>query len=98
MGGAARPVGLGVDEATALVIDEAGLGTVVGEGAVYAVVPAAAPASCAAGQPLTWDDVPVHALRAGDTIALPAATTTVAAGLVSAGGGALDPADPYAMP
>lgn len=92
---AARPVGLGVDEGTALVIDATGTGTVMGDGAVYAVVPAAAPTTCAPGEPLAWSGVPVHALRAGDTIALPAATTSVPATPLSASGGALTPADPY---
>jgi len=94
-GWATRPVGLGVDEATALVIDAAGTGTVLGSGAVYAVTPTAPPTTCAPGAPLAWVDVPVHELRDGDTIALPSATTSVAPTLVSAGAGALDPADPY---
>lgn len=94
-GWSSRPIGLGVDEATALLIDDAGTGTVAGEGAVYAVTPTTAPEACTPGAPLAWADVPVHALHAGDTIALPAATTDVTATLVSASGGALDPADPY---
>lgn len=94
-GMAARPLGLGIDEATALVIDEAGTGTVLGAGAVYAVAPTQPPAQCAAGAPLVWAGVPVHELRAGDTIALPGGTTSVAARTVSATGGELVPADPY---
>ncbi len=94
-GWATRPVGLGVDEATALVIDADGVGTVLGAGAVYAVVPTDAPTTCAPGTALTWDDVPVHTLRAGDQLILPAGTTTVPAALLSATGGALVPADPY---
>ncbi|MCE9577640.1 MAG: cyanophycinase [Deltaproteobacteria bacterium] len=91
----ARPVGLGVNEATALVIDEHGTGRVVGAGAVYAIVPTAAPTTCAASAPLVWADVPLFRLHAGDTIALPAATATVAPASLSAAGGQLSPADPY---
>lgn len=92
---AARPLGLGIDQATALVIDEAGTGTVLGSGAVYLVTPTQPPAQCLAGAPLVWADVPVHELRAGDTIALPGGATSVAARTVSATGHGLSPADPY---
>lgn len=94
-GTAARPIGLGIDERTALLVDESGTGTVVGSGAVYAVMPQQPPAQCAAGATLTWVDVPVHELQAGDTIALPAGVTSVAARTISAGRGSLTPADPY---
>jgi len=96
-GWATSPVGLGVDEGTALVIDEAGTGTVVGAGAVYAIIPTAPPTACTPGAPLTWSAVPVHALHAGDTITLITlpAVTDVPATNVSAAGGALTPSDPY---
>lgn len=94
-GWAARPIGLGVDEGTALVVDDAGVATALGDGAAYAIVPAAPPATCAPGAPLAWPDVPVHALRDGDTITLPAGATAVPPTLVSASGGALTPRDPY---
>ena len=92
---AARPVGLGIDEGTALVVDASGAATVLGAGAVYAIVPVAAPATCASGQPLVWSGVALHALRAGATVALPGATTSVTATSLSASGGTLSPADPY---
>lgn len=94
-GTVARPIGLGIDERTALLVDETGTGTVIGSGAVYAVTPEQAPAQCAAGSPLAWTDVPVHELHAGDTIALPAGTTAVAARAVSVANGGISPADPY---
>ncbi|MBK9032297.1 MAG: cyanophycinase [Myxococcales bacterium] len=94
-GTAARPLGLGIDEGTALVVDPDGVGTVVGAGAIYAVAPRDPPQACAAGAPLAWADVPVHELRAGDTIALPAGTTAVPPRSIAAAGGATVPADPY---
>ncbi len=92
---AARPLGLGVDEGTALVIDDTGTGRVVGAGAVYAIVPSSAPTTCAAGKALAWTGVPRYRLVAGDTIDLPSGTTAATATLLSAAGGQLSPADPY---
>ena len=90
-----QPVGLGVDERTALVVDDLGTGTVLGTGAVYAIVPTTAPAQCTQGQPLAWSNVPLYELRAGDTIALPSGTTSVTARTLSAANGMLSPANPY---
>lgn len=94
-GWTARPLALGVDEGTALVVDETGLGTVLGADAVYAVAPQQAPSRCTAGSSLAWSNVPVYELRAGDTIALPTGTTTVAPSTLSVTNGALVPANPY---
>lgn len=94
-GWAAAPLGIGVDEGTALVVDEDGSATVLGDGAVYVIAPEAAPATCAPGAPLAWADVPLYELRTGDTIDLPAGVTSIAARSLSAAGGALDPSDPY---
>ncbi len=94
-GRATAPLGLGLDEATALVVDAAGHGTVLGDGAVYALQPSAPPERCAAGQPLTWSEVALRALRAGDTITLPGGTSAVAAGALGASDGSLVPSDPY---
>lgn len=88
-------LGLGVDESTALVVDAAGIGTVVGDGSVYALRSNGTPQACVAGQPLAYADLERVRLIAGDTIALPTGETTVAAELVSAAGGALVPANPY---
>lgn len=94
-GWTANPIALGVDERTALMIDETGTGTVAGTGAVYAVAPQAAPTKCTAGQPLEWSGVPLYELRAGNTISLPAGTTTVTPRTLAASGGTLSPTDPY---
>jgi cyanophycinase len=94
-GAVAHPLGIGVDERTALLVDEAGRGTVVGAGAVYVVSPAAPPTRCTPGTTLRWDDVPVHKLRAGDTIALPTGTTSVTPATISARDGQLVPQNPY---
>ncbi len=93
---AARPLGLGVDEATALLIDASGVGEVVGAGAVYMIAPGtAAPTTCQPGQPLVWSDVPLSTLRAGDRVALPAGTSSVPTRTLACAGGALSPRDPY---
>jgi cyanophycinase len=94
-GWSATPLGVGVDEGTALVVDERGAGRVLGDGAVYVLAPARPPETCAPGAPLAWAGVARHALRAGDSIALPGGDTTVPPIALSAADGALDPADPY---
>ncbi len=94
-GWSARPLGVGVDEATAVVIDETGAGRVLGSGSVYVIVGNHPPTTCSSGQPLAWTDVPVHELRAGDSMAFPSGATQVPARLISAAGGGLQPANPY---
>ncbi len=94
-GWADRPLGLGADEATALVVDEDGAATVLGVGAVYVLAPDRPPTACGPGEPLAWTDVALHELVAGDTIELPSGATSVAPRLLSASGGSLDPSDPY---
>jgi len=92
---AVGPLGLGVDEGTALVIDEAGLGSVVGQGSVYVLAPDAAPTTCAAGQPLRWSNVRMYELQRGDQMSFPSGATTAPPSTLSAGGGTLSPANPY---
>jgi cyanophycinase len=94
-GWATTPIGVGVDEETALVVGDDGVATVLGSGSVYVIAPSRPPAACAPGVPLAWADVDLHELVDGDTIVLPAGTTTVAPRPLSAAGGLLDPADPY---
>jgi cyanophycinase len=89
------PLGLGVDERAALVIDAAGTGTVLGTGAVYALAPTQAPAQCTSGQPLAWSSVPLYVLRANDTISLPSRSTTAMMRTLSAANGTLTPSNPY---
>jgi cyanophycinase len=89
------PLALGVDERTALVIDETGAGTVMGTNAVYVLAPQQAPSQCTPNQPLTWANVPLYELHSGDTIALPSGATTITASTLSAANGSLTPANPY---
>jgi cyanophycinase len=88
-------LGLGVDEGTALLVGPDGTGTVVGAGSVYAVRSNGTPQVCEAGEPLAYADLERVRLVEGDTIALPGGETEVAAELVSAAEGGLEPADPY---
>lgn len=67
-----RPVGLGIDEATALVIDPRGKGAVLGRGCV-SVVRLLEPGRVRAGEPLTGTRVEVSRLRAGHVLELPEA-------------------------
>jgi cyanophycinase-like exopeptidase len=69
-GTVAQPRGIGVEERTAVAIDEQGQATVFGSGQAYFLVPGPQnPEVCASGQPLTWDrngqGVRVYVLRAG---------------------------------
>lgn len=88
-----EPVGIGVDEETALVIDASGAGTVLGEGSVYLVTSAGPPAHCVAGDPLVHT-VDVR-LQTDDTAAFPGAASSVTSYLVLATNAALVPASPY---
>ncbi|MEM1033030.1 MAG: hypothetical protein AAGN82_21970 [Myxococcota bacterium] len=89
--------GLGIDEATALVVDAAGsgpaVGTVVGAGSVYALR-GDAPLQCEPGLPLDYEVVS-RRLQAGDTIELPAGTAAAPPQSVTAHAGGIFPSDPY---
>ena len=87
--------GLGIDEATALVVDPKGQGTVLGSGAVYLLDAKAAPAVCVAGKPLEYAGLALHKLTPGATVALPSGITSVPASTLGASGGVLTPASPY---
>lgn len=54
--------GIGVDEATAILIDEAGIGTVRGSGSAYFLRTPGQPEVCRRNRPLTFRDVPVYRL------------------------------------
>ncbi|MBI3927656.1 MAG: cyanophycinase [Armatimonadetes bacterium] len=57
--GWADPVkGVGVDEATAVVVDDTGMGRVLGEGSAYFMRAAGPPEVCEPGKPLTYRGVP----------------------------------------
>lgn len=63
--------GVGVDEGTALLVDEAGLGVVVGRGAVYFLRPSGRPERCVPGEPLTFRGVSVQRAVTGQEFSLP---------------------------
>lgn len=84
-----RPLGIGLDESTALVIARGGKGTVHGRGKVTLYRPTRAPRVCAPGQPLELDGVSAWTLSAGDTVLLPAGVASVASRAVHASGGVL---------
>ena len=94
-GWAKSPIGIGVDEATAVVVGPDGHGQVLGSGAAYVVRTTEKPTLCAEGKPLDFGGLGYVKLVAGDTVELPSGETGGAAQPLSASGGALTPADPY---
>lgn len=88
-GDSGHPVGLGFDEATALVIDASGEATVMGDGYVYVVDGGAEPEQCAPGQALTYAGVPYTRLGAGAKVTLPALSGLMYERAMSAAGGEL---------
>lgn len=74
--------GIGVDEKTALAVDETGAGRVFGRGRVYLLEALVPPARCAAGKPLDWPGGDGRAVRA--TVLSPGETFNLNTG---AGGG-----------
>lgn len=63
--------GIGIDEATALLIDGHGVATVVGRGAVYFLRTPGPPERCLPGQPLTFRLIGVQRAVAGQVFHLP---------------------------
>ncbi|EYF04856.1 cyanophycinase [Chondromyces apiculatus] len=94
-GWSTAPIGLGVDEYTAVAIDPEGVGRVYGEGAAYLMKTSTPPTSCEPGVPFAMSGLTVHKLVAGDTVALPAGTTDVPGQALAVENEALIPADPY---
>lgn len=94
-GEAASPLGLGLDERAALVVDADGVGAVLGSGSVYVIALDGAPDRCVPGEPLALTGARVTRLRTGDTVTLPAGLSTAQATTVDAAAGALSPAAPY---
>ncbi|HEU4411362.1 MAG TPA: cyanophycinase [Polyangiaceae bacterium] len=94
-GWASTVTGLGVDEATALLVESDGFARVVGDGYVYALDATSEPAVCEPGEPLTLRGLSLYALRAGDTIRLPDGSASVNAEPLDVVEGALSPVDPY---
>jgi len=67
------PTGLGIDERTALVIDNQGQGTVMGSGHVYVLKSLSPPEVCESGQTLTHTSLEYWKLSDGDAIQFPGA-------------------------
>lgn len=89
------PVGIGVNERTAVVVGPDGIGVVMGSGHVYVVRPTVAPEVCRMGDPLTFRDLQVQKLGAGDRLTFPDALSSAPTTALHAVTGALDPSDPY---
>jgi len=89
------PLGLGIDEGTALLVDADGTARVEGAGSVYALRATGPAETCAPGQPLSISNVELYRLGAGDQMALPSGATEVAGSTISASAGTLSPASPY---
>lgn len=88
-------VGIGVDEATAIVAGPDGEGKVLGSGAAYVVNSSGKPTTCVAGKPLAYSGLTYAKLVAGDTVSLPSGATPAPKMSLSATDGALVPANPY---
>jgi cyanophycinase len=63
-GWSASPRTISVDEQTALLIDEVGHGTVVGDGAVYFMQALGKPGVCKSNTPLTYENIDVYRISA----------------------------------
>lgn len=90
-----RAVGVGVDEATALLVEADGSATVAGSGAAHVVVADHAPETCDPGAPLVFTNLTLRHVRAGDTAQLPDGSASTAPIALSASNGTLVPAQPY---
>ena len=71
-GWSAAPRGIAVDEMTALLVDANGHATVVGSGNVYFLQAPGMPQQCSAKKPLTYLNIAVGRISAGDSFELPA--------------------------
>jgi len=94
-GWATAATGIGVDEATAVVVGPDGAGTVIGSGHVYVVHAPEPPQTCEAGVPLEYEGLELFSLSAGDTLAFPGAQARVPGESLAASNGVTIPADPY---
>lgn len=65
-GWAGQARGIGIDEKTALAVDEDGDATVFGQGAVYFLETTGAPGVCQKNTPLTFENVSVYRISGGD--------------------------------
>lgn len=83
------PLGIGLDEGTALALSRGGRGRVFGEGAVTFYRPGRPPEVCRPGAPLTFTGVDAWTLRRDDTVDLPAGPAAAPTQTVGAVGGSL---------
>ncbi|MBT8495053.1 MAG: cyanophycinase [Deltaproteobacteria bacterium] len=90
-----EPVGLGIDEATALLVEADGAAEVVGSGSVYAVFASGSADVCEPGTALSFTKLSYVELGAGDSIQLPSGETSAQAESISVVDGAVSPSDPY---
>lgn len=70
-GWSAAPRSIAVDEQTALLVDAQGIGSVVGSGRVYFLRAPGSPEVCHSKTPLTYRNIAVDRIAAGDSFALP---------------------------
>ncbi|HVF51287.1 MAG TPA: hypothetical protein VNA19_14440 [Pyrinomonadaceae bacterium] len=75
-GRATSALGMGVEEATSVVVDKNGLARVMGAGPAYFVLGDHAPESCESGQPLTFSNYKIWKVAAGGTFDLRNRPTT----------------------
>jgi cyanophycinase len=94
-GWAPSPIGIGIDEETAIVAGPDGQGKVLGSGSAYVLRSNGAQATCAPGKPLEYSGLSLTKLSPGDAVSLPSGATADPGKPLSASGGALVPADPY---
>lgn len=69
-GWSSAPRDITIDEQTALLIDSSGNGSVVGTSTVYFMQAPGAPQVCQAGTPLTYQNIGVYRIKAGNTFSL----------------------------
>ncbi|HEX8253631.1 MAG TPA: cyanophycinase [Thermoanaerobaculia bacterium] len=89
-GWSSTPRGIGIDEATAVLVEPSGASTRVGSGAAYFVSSNGMPATCVSGSPLTYTGLAVYKMSGAATFNL--ATWTGAGGTaytISANAGAI---------
>jgi cyanophycinase len=94
---AAQPAityGLGVDEATAVLVEPDGRGRVVGSGAAY-VARLTREATLVAGRPVDGLEAAYRVVRAGEALSLTAPIGAMTTSVAAIRAGVLDPADPY---
>jgi cyanophycinase len=89
------PIGVAIDEDTALLVDGQGLAEVRGSGSVYVLRPPGPPQVCVPETPLHYEAVEVFSLVDGEQLWLPDGITDIAPLAVTAADGGLQPEDPY---